>query len=444
MLLYSADATGEPRGVMLSHGNLLAAADALAATEDVRHSDDALAWQPMAWFGDVLTSQALALATGYTCNCPEGPETARRDLREIGPTILLAPPHIWQSLLAEIEARAAQATPLKRVLFAHARDAAERAQQIRETGEHESLALRADAALGEALVCAPLRDQIGLRRTRWALSAGEPLAPHVLQFFNAFGVNLKQGYGSAELSGVAMVQDSACAGFDISVAANGEVLVRGTSVCLGYYRDLDRTRQALADDGRWRTGDAGHVDGDGRLTILDRAAHVGRLDDGTVFVPRLVENQLLRSPFIDDAMAFHDRKSVVALVAINRSRAAAWAEQRKLSHTSLADLVALPEVRGLLREEILRLGAQLTPGTRVRRFVLLDRPLGNDDSATMLSRDLRRGIAERVHADLIAALLRDGIAATDVPDEGDAGRRLPGVVIEEIGETMAAWAPAHA
>ena len=444
LLLYTTDATGEPRGVMLSHGNLLAAAGSLAATEDVRQTDEVLAWLPMAWFGDVLASQALALASGYTCNCPESPETARRDLREIGPTILLAPPHIWQSILAEVEVKAAQATPLKRTAFSCFSGLAERAQQCQEAGERVPVGLRAGTALGEYLIYAPVRDQIGLRRTRWALSVGEPLAPHVLRGFRAFGINLKQGYGIAELSGIAVVQHTTCAGLDVSIAADGEVLVRGASVCLGYYRDPDRTQQARTDDGRWRTGDAAHLDSLGRLAILDRIAHIGRLDDGTPFVPRLVESQLQRSLFIDDAMAFRDQSAVAAMIAINRMRVGEWAERQKLAYTSLMDLIALPEVRALIREEILRLSAELAPGTRVRRFLLLDRPLGSDDIAAMLSRELRRGIAERVHAELIAALLRDGIAATDVPDESDARRRFPGVFIEEIGETTASWAPAHA
>ena len=135
LLLYGTDSGGEVRGVTLSHADLLAAAETLMAHEDVRQTDETLAWLPMAWFGDVLTSQALALSVGFTCNCPENPETARRDLREIGPTILIAPPRIWENTLADIETRAAQATPLKRALFADFRAIAERAEQHRQAGE---------------------------------------------------------------------------------------------------------------------------------------------------------------------------------------------------------------------------------------------------------------------------------------------------------------------
>ena len=193
----------ERRDVAMSHADLLAAADALIGVEDIRQTDEAMAWLPMAWFGDVLCSQALALSIGFTCNCPEGPETDWRDLREIGPTILIAPPSVWATVLADVESRAANATRLKRALFACFRRIAERAEQCREAGERIPLMLQLQMAIGTGLVFAPLRDQIGLRRVRWANSGGDPLALHVLRSYRAFGVNLKQSYGMPELASVA-------------------------------------------------------------------------------------------------------------------------------------------------------------------------------------------------------------------------------------------------
>jgi long-chain acyl-CoA synthetase len=187
----------------LSHADLLAAADALIASEDIRQTDETLAWLPMAWFGDALSSQALALSVGFTCNCPEHPETARRDLREIGPTILFAPPRIWESTLAEIETRAAQATPLKRALFVRCRAIAQRAERYREAREGVPILLRLKLALGEVLVYTPLRDQIGLRRLRWANTGGESLSPSVLESFHAYGINLKQSYGKPKCASAA-------------------------------------------------------------------------------------------------------------------------------------------------------------------------------------------------------------------------------------------------
>jgi long-chain acyl-CoA synthetase len=441
LLLYGTAAGGAIRGVMLSHTNLLAAAEALLTVEDVRETDEVLAWLPMAWFGDALVSQALALAVGFTCNCPEGPETARRDLREIGPTTLVAPARIWENTLADIATRAAQASRLKRALFAHFRALAERAERCREAGEHIPLTLRLGLAFGEVLVYAPVRDQVGLRRLRWANTGGEPLAPHVLRFFRAFGIDLKQSYGMSELAGLVTVQNSRCAGVDISVA-DGEVVVAGASVCLGYYREPERTRQALSPDGKWRTGDAGRLDAQGSLTILDRIAHLGVLADGTSFAPRVIEDHLRRSAFIRNALVLgHDHTFLAAMIAIDPVTVGDWARSRKVAFTSDADLVATSEVRRRIREEIHACNAGLPPGIRVRRFLLLERPLAVGGIEPSLSRELWRHIALADNAALVQSLFQSqpgGAAPTDVPDAVI-------VAIEEVGEVgTASWKPAHA
>jgi long-chain acyl-CoA synthetase len=192
LLLYNADTDREIRAVMLSHTDLLTAAQRLVGGEDVRQTDQTLAWLPMAWLGDAVSSLALWLSAGFTCNCPETAETARRDLREIGPTILIAPPGIWENMLTDIETRAAQASGLKRGLFAGFKTIAERAGRHREAGEAVPFLLQLKLTLGEALIFAPMRDQIGLSRLRWASTGGEPLTPHLVSGLRALGINLSQ------------------------------------------------------------------------------------------------------------------------------------------------------------------------------------------------------------------------------------------------------------
>lgn len=188
----------EGAAMTLSHGDLLAMAEAMAQAHDFRSTDETLAWMPMTWCCDALSSLALALLAGFTCNCPERPETARGDLREIGPSILLAPPRVWEEMLGEIETRAAQATGLKRALLRHFQAVAERASKLRAAGAEVPMSLRLKHALGEILVYAPLRDQVGLSRLRWGGTGGEPMTPRALQGFRALGVNLSGGQGMLE------------------------------------------------------------------------------------------------------------------------------------------------------------------------------------------------------------------------------------------------------
>ena len=196
----------DERAVSVSHGELLAAADALAVSADMHETDDVIAWLPMAWLGDMLGSLVLPLLTGCTCNCPEGHETARQDLREIGPTVMLAPPAIWQEMLADIDARAGETRGLKRLLLRACRNAAENA------------APGAAKALGDALVFAPLRDQLGLRRLRAAFSIGDALPPHVLRGLQAIGVALAEGNGGADSTAIRFEPGAALAAGAVSNA----------------------------------------------------------------------------------------------------------------------------------------------------------------------------------------------------------------------------------
>lgn len=175
-----------PRPVVLTHANLLAAACRITEREEVRPSDEAFAYLPLASLEDVIYSQALALTVGCVCNCPEGPDTIRRDLREIGPTILIAPARLLELLADEFDSRAAAASPLKRALLRRFIVFAEAAEQRRDAGSGLPLRLAIASLIGELLVCAPVRDQLGLARLRWVHLGNGPLAPTLAQRFRAW------------------------------------------------------------------------------------------------------------------------------------------------------------------------------------------------------------------------------------------------------------------
>ena len=411
---YTSGTTSRPKGVMLSHANLLDPAETFAATEGIRASDEHVAYLPMAWVGNSLFSLALHMHVGFTCNFPEKPETLRRDLREVGPTMALAPPRLWENALTEIMVRAADATPVKRRVFDFFRWVAERAQLCVAERRPVPVGLRLLRGVGEFFVYGPVRDQFGLRRARIVYTGGAPLGVDVFRFFRAFGVNLKQVYGATELSGLCSVQPDAevdpetvgrmLVGMEARIAEHGEVEVRSPGVFQGYYKQPDESREAITEDGWLKTGDAGFIDSRGHLAIIDRARDVGRLYDGTSFAPQFIENKLKFSPYVGEAVIFGESRSfVAAIIAIDASTVGKWAERHNVSYTSFQDLSARPEVLGLIRDEIRKCNAGLPEATRIRRFLVLNKEFDADDDEITRTRKIRRRFVTEKYAAVLLA-----------------------------------------
>jgi long-chain acyl-CoA synthetase len=446
MICYTSGTTANPKGAMLTHRNAIETAHALLQAEPIRPDDEYLAYLPMAWVGDAFYTLVLSLEVGSVVNCPESPETVQRDLRELGPTIVLAPPRIWENMLTGVQVRVADAPPLKRWIFERCRAVAERAEILRAEGKRVPLGLRLAAALGEFFVYGPVRDQLGLGRARWALTGGAPLGPDTFRFFRSFGINLKQVYGSTETMGLVSIQPDAeanpttvgrpCPGIEVKVADKGEVLIRGAGIFKGYYKAQEATREVLDGEGWFHTGDAGFLDSRGHLVIIDRAKDVGALSDGTPFAPQFIENKLKFSPFIREAVAFgHEQPFVSAMIAIDLNTVGNWAERRGLPYTSYTDLSQKPEVRELIRDEIRKSNATLPEATRVRRFLLLPKDLDADDAEMTRTRKVRRRYIAEKYAPVTEALYggRDEVTMTTTItyEDGRQGSMQSRVRVEE-------------
>ena len=452
LIAYTSGTTGHPKGAMLTHTNLVETGGTLMRAEDVRVEDDWLAYLPMAWVGDSLYTLVMNLMVGFAVNCPESPETVQRDLRELGPSTVLAPPRIWENMLTGVQVRAADAGGIKRRVFERFRAVAERAEILRAEGKPVPLGLRLQRALGEFFVYGPVRDQLGLRRARWAYTGGAPLGPDTFRFFRSFGVNLKQVYGSTELTGLASLQPDAeanpttagrpCPGIEVKIGDKGEVLVRSAGVFKGYFKNEAATREVIEPDGWFHTGDAGFVDPRGHLVIIDRAKDVGALADGTAFAPQFIENKLKFSPYIREAVAFGDGKPfVTAMIAIDPNTVGSWAERRNVAYTSYTDLSQKPEIRGLVREEIQRGNETLPEAQKVRRFLLLTKDLEADDAEMTRTRKVRRRHVSEKYAPVIDALYagRDSVELdTAITYEDGRQSSLRSTVhIEDVREAAA-------
>jgi long-chain acyl-CoA synthetase len=347
-------------------------------------------------------------------NCPENPETVQRDLRELGPDTMLAPPRIWENMLTQMQVKAGDATPLKRHVFEFFRGLAERCELKRSDGKRLSLTDRLGLAVGEVVVYGPVRDQLGLRKARWCYTGGAPLGPDTYRFFRSFGINLKQVYGATEASAMISCQSDAEANpntvgrpiprIEVKIDDRGEVMLKGPNVFCGYFKQDEITRETVTPDGWLKTGDAGFFDKQGHLVIIDRAKDVGKLDDGSAFAPQFIENKLKFSPFIREAVAFGDQRPfVVAMIAIDMQTVGTWAEKRGLAYTSYMDLSRKPEVAGLMGEEIAKANASLPDVQQVKRYLLLNKELDADDAEMTRTRKVRRRFVAEKYANVIDA-----------------------------------------
>src|SRR6266850_1576023 len=447
LFAYTSGTTGVPKGAMLTHANLVETGNTLSRSEDVRIDDNWLAYLPMAWVGDSLYTLVMNLMVGFTVNCPESPETVQRDLRELGPTAVLAPPRIWENMLTGVQVRAADAPRLKRWVFERSCAAAERAEILRSEGKAVPLGLRLMTLLGEFFVYRPVRDQLGLLRARWAYTGGAPLGPDTFRFFRSIGVNLKQVYGSTELTGLVSLQPDAeanpttagrpCAGIDVKIGDRGEVLVKSAGVFKGYFKNDEATREVIDPDGWFHTGDAGFVDPRGHLVIIDRAKDVGALADGTAFAPQFIENKLKFSPYIREAVAFGDAKPfVTAMIAVDMNTVGSWAERRSLAYTSYMDLSQKTEVRELIAEEIRKGNQTLPDSTKIRRFLLLTKDLEADDAEMTRTRKVRRRFVAEKYASVIDAFYSGqeqvALVSTVTYEDGRQATVQSKVTIEDV------------
>ncbi len=413
-MAYTSGTTGNPKGVMLSHDNLVKTCQTFMDNEDVRESDDLLSYLPLAWVGEALYSTTLSLMSGCACNCPESPETFRRDGRELGATGFVAAPRSLEMILSEIQVKANEASGPKRGVYKTCRDGSAEIATRKDKALPISFASKLKRAIGEILVYGPIRDQYAFRRARWVYVGGAPLGPDSFRFFRAMGVNLKQVYGSTEVSGLVTLQDddtaspdhvgTPCAGIDVRIADNGEVQIKSAGVFQGYYKNEEASREALTEDGWFRTGDAGILESTGHLTIIDRAKDVGKLVDGSPFAPQFVENKLKFSPYISEAVSFgHEKPYVCAMIAIDMNTVGNWAEKLGLAYTNYMDLTHKQEVRQLILEEIKRINPSLPEVSRIKRFLLLAKDLDADDAEVTRTRKLRRGFIAEKYAPVIDA-----------------------------------------
>ncbi len=423
-MFFTSGTTGNPKGVVHTHDSLLNRAMAGADFDRLTPNEDVLAYLPPAWIGQNIFSYAQWLACGYTVNCPESAATVTIDLKEIGPTYYFAPPRVFEGLLTSVMIRMEDAGAIKRRMFHYFMGVAQRVGPEKMDGKALSFADGLLYALGNALVYGPLRNNLGMSRVRVAYTAGEAIGPDLFSFYRSIGINLKQLYGSTETAVFVCLQPDhearadtvgvPCAGVEIKVAENGEILVKSPGLLKEYFKNPAATAEVLTADGWYHTSDAGFIDAHGHLKIIDRVKDVGRIrggvNNGAMFAPKYVENKLKFFPHIKEVVAYGDgREKVCVMINIDFDAVGNWAERRNLPYAGYTDLAQKPEVYQLVKECVEKVNADLSvdvllAGSQVSRFLVLHKELDADDGELTRTNKVRRGFIAEKYDVLVDAL----------------------------------------
>ncbi|HYR67114.1 MAG TPA: AMP-binding protein, partial [Reyranella sp.] len=372
------------------------------------------------WVGDHIFSYAQGYVVGLVVNCPESAATVMTDLREIGPTYYFAPPRVLENLITQVTIRMEDASLPKRRLFQAFMALARRVGPALLDKRPVAALDRLLYALGGVLVYGPLKNTLGMSRVRVAYTAGEAVGPEIFNFYRALGVNMKQLYGQTEASVFVTIHPNGevfsdtvgkpVSNVELRIAESGEVLYRSPGVFKEYFKNAQATDDTKTADGWVHTGDAGYLDERGHLRIIDRAKDVGKLNDGTLFAPKFIENKLKFFPHINEAVAFgHGRDYVAVFVNIDMAAVGDWAERRNIAYASYQELARAKEVYDLIQSEIERVNRDLAAdprmaGAQIRRFLILHKALEADDGELTRTNKVRRGFIGERYGRLVDAL----------------------------------------
>jgi long-chain acyl-CoA synthetase len=419
IIAYTSGTTGNPKGVMITHRMIADCSRGFLKWDNLDETENVMAYLPMAWIGDHIFSYGQALTGGFTVNCPESTSTTFHDQKEIGPTHIFAPPRIWENILTQIMIKIEDAAWIKQKAFDYFMKVANRVEKKRIANESVPPVDRLLYAIGKILIYAPLLDNLGMRKIKVAYTAGEAIGPEIFEFYRSLGINLKQLYGMTESCAYISMQKDGdidsesvgppAPGVEIKISDRGEVMYKSPGNFIGYYKNPEATAETMVD-GWLLSGDAGYMTKRGHLKIIDRAKDVSKLNDGTMFAPKYIENKLKFSPYIKESVAHGMKRDFVAVfIDIDFGAVANWAERRHIGFTSYTDLAQKPEIYDLIYNEIVRVNKSLSQdeqlkNSQIKRYLLLHKELNPDDGEITRTRKVRRRFVAEKYAILIEAL----------------------------------------
>jgi long-chain acyl-CoA synthetase len=421
-LIYTSGTTGDPKGVVLTHDNLVSNTDAgRDVVPDLGSHHSCLSFLPLCHVFERTAGHYLMLQHGCTIAYAESIEKVPANLMEIRPTTLLAVPRLYEKIHARVLEKVAADPPLRRRIFAWALSVGYAALPYRLRRERPGGWLGLKLKIADALVFSKIRARTG-GRLEVVVSGGAPLPPDVARFFAAIGMPIQEGYGLTETSPIIAANrpravrigtvGTPLPGVEVRIAEDGEILTRGRHVMKGYYRKPEATAEAIDADGWFHTGDIGTLDADGYLAVTDRKKDLIVTSGGKKIAPQPIENRLKTSPFITEiVLVGNKRHFAAALVVPQFERLEAWARQKGLSFGSREQLLDRPEVVDHYERIVADLTPHLAQFEKIKKIALLAREFTVESGELTPKLSVKRKVVEEKYRDVIDRLYEGAPAA---------------------------------
>jgi long-chain acyl-CoA synthetase len=404
-VIYTSGTTGTPKGVMLSHANILSNIEGSLQSISVSEADVFLSFLPLSHIFERMAGHFLATYSGAAIAYAENIETVAQNLEEVHPTVMTSVPRFFEKVYAKILDSLEEGSPVKKKIFLWAIEVGKQANLYKQKGLPLKGTLRTKYGIADKLVYSKLKEKVG-GKIRFFVSGGAPLAREINEFFNAAGLLLLEGYGLTESSPVISVNKEQNFKFgtpglpisnvEVAIAEDGEILTRGPHVMKGYFKNEEETKEAIDEEGWLHTGDIGYLDKDGFLYITDRKKNIIVTSGGKNIAPQPIENLIITSKYIDQAVVLGDkRKYCTAFLVPSMDNLKDFAEKNSIEFTDENDLIKKEEIINLLRKEIDEATVDLASYETIKKFRILKDPFTIESGDLTPTLKVKRNIVEQ-------------------------------------------------
>jgi long-chain acyl-CoA synthetase len=417
ILVYTSGTTGRPKGAMLSHNNIRCVLETAIPIYEQTEHDDKMTFLPLCHIAERMLGEFFSLESGSRMNFVENPDTIAENIREIAPTVFLGVPRVWEKFYSAISIRMKEATRFEQWAYKVALGLGYQASAKRLAGQSLGPVMGLGVWLSRVLVLNNIRKVIGVDKMRIALTGAAPISPELIKWYRALGLDMFEGYGMTESTAggtfngpqgnkVGTVGKPApyC---ELKLSSEGEILMRGDHVFMGYLNQPEKTRETIDADGWLHTGDVGVVDTDGFLKITDRMKDIIITAGGKNITPSELENELKFSPYITDAVVIGDRRAyLTALIMIDHENVEKYAQDLSVPFSNFMSLCRTKEVQELIQKELDRVNTKFARVEQIKTFRLIEIKLTAEDDELTPTMKLKRKFVNEKYKPLIDSMYK--------------------------------------